>query len=209
MVGCFNIKMVSVETGMAIQPVNGKTVEITMPIPEQYLGKKNFKIIHELENGARENFTTNASNSKNKIEISADGRYLIFNVSSFSKFELMTFEAAPTVSIKNNTGSKTINYGETLRLTANTSNMPADAKIFWYVDGDKAGEGTTFEVSPESGSVEVTVKVVDADGNNYAGADISDSQKVSVKSGFFQKLISFFKNLFGIGRIVAQAFKAM
>ncbi len=111
-----------------------------------------------------------------------------------------------TVKIKNNCGTKTINYGETLRLTANTSNMPADAKIFWFVDGVKKGEGTIFEVSPESGSVEVTVKVVDANGNNYAGADISDSQKVSVNSGFFRKIISFFKNLFGISRIVTQAF---
>ena len=68
------------------------------------------------------------------------------------------------------------------------------------------GEGTTFEVSPESGSVDVTVKVVDADGNDYAGADISASQKVTVKSGFFQKLINFFKNLFGISRIISQAF---
>ena len=44
MVGCFNIKMVSVETGKTVQPVNGKTVTITMPIPHQYLGKKNFRI---------------------------------------------------------------------------------------------------------------------------------------------------------------------
>ena len=110
-----------------------------------------------------------------------------------------------TVKIKNNTGSKTINYGETLRLTANTSKMPVDAKIFWYVDGVKKGEGTTFEVSSKSGTVEVTVKVVDANGNDYAGVKISDSQNVSVKSGFFQKLISFFKNLFGINRTVVQA----
>ena len=206
MVGCFNIKMVSVETGKAVQPVNGKTVTITMPIPQQYLGKKNFRIIHELENGARENFATNAPNSKNRIEITSDGKYLKFNVSSFSKFEVMTFELLPAVSIKNNTGSKTISYGETLRLTANTSNMPADAKIFWYVDGVKKGEGTTFEVSPESGSVEVTVKVVDVNGNDYADTDISDTEKVTVKSGFFQKLISFFKNLFRISRVVTQAF---
>ncbi len=113
----------------------------------------------------------------------------------------------PTVSIRNNTGSKTINYGETLRMTAVTKNMPADAKIIWYVDGAKAGEGTTLEVSPESGSVEVTVKVVDANGENYAETEISDSQYVSVKSGFFQKLINFFKNLFGLSRTVTQALK--
>ena len=206
-VGCFNIKMISVATGLVAQPVNGKTVEIRMPIPEQYLGKTNFKITHELESGARENFATNAKNAKNKIEISADGKYLVFRVSSFSKFEVETFEALPTVSIRNKNNKNTINYGETLELTANVTDMPADAKIFWYVDGVKKAEGTTFKVSPESGSVEVTVKVVSADGNDYYGdVEISDSQTVTVKAGFFQKLISFFKNLFGLNRVVTQAF---
>ncbi|MBQ3006736.1 MAG: leucine-rich repeat protein [Clostridia bacterium] len=113
-----------------------------------------------------------------------------------------------TVKIKNNPSSKTINYGETLRLTAITTDMPADAKIYWYIDGVKKGEGTTFEVSPSSGSVEVTVKAVDANGKvlvNINGNEVSDSQKVSVNSGIWQKIVSFFKNLFGINRTVVQA----
>ncbi len=113
------------------------------------------------------------------------------------------FKCTATVRIKNNPGSKTINYGETLRLTAETANVPEGAKIFWYVDGAKKGEGTTFEVSPSSGTVEVTVKLVDANGNDYDDG-ISDSQKVSVNSGFFQKIISFFKNLFGMNRTIIQ-----
>lgn len=114
------------------------------------------------------------------------------------------FKCVASVKIKNNPGSKTINYGEKLRLTAVTTDLPADAKLYWYVDGVKKGEGTTFDVSLESGSVEVTVKVVDANGNDYSDTEISDSQKVSVNSGFFQKIISFFKNLFGMNRTVIQ-----
>ncbi|MBP3697665.1 MAG: bacterial Ig-like domain-containing protein [Clostridia bacterium] len=115
-----------------------------------------------------------------------------------------------TVKIKNNPGSRTIKYGEILRLTAITNNMPDDAKIYWYVDGVKKGEGTTFEVSPTSGSVQVTVKLVDSRGNvleNANGDEISNSQKVSVNAGFFQKLISFFKNLFGMNRTLVQVIK--
>ncbi len=115
-----------------------------------------------------------------------------------------------TVKIKNNPGSRTIKYGEILRLTAITNNMPDDAKIYWYVDGVKKGEGTTFEVSPTSGSVQVTVKIVDSRGNvleNASGEEISDSQKVAVNAGFFQKLISFFKNLFGMNRTLVQVVK--
>ena len=79
--------------------------------------------------------------------------------------------------------------------------------MWWYIDGVESGKGKTFEVSPESGSVEVTAKLVDADGNvinDALGNEIADFQTVSVKSGFFQKLISFFKNLFRINRTVIQ-----
>lgn len=122
------------------------------------------------------------------------------------------FKCISYISINNNTGSKTINYGETLRLTAITANMPEDAKIYWYVDGIKKGEGETFNVSFESGTKTVEVKLVDADGNvlkNASGNEISDSEEVTVKVGFFQKLISFFKNLFGANRTVVQAFKSV
>ncbi|MEE1012268.1 MAG: InlB B-repeat-containing protein [Acutalibacteraceae bacterium] len=116
------------------------------------------------------------------------------------------FRCTASVSIKNNPGTKTIKYGEKLRLTAVTANLPEGAKLYWYVDGAKKGEGTTFEVSPTSGTVEVSVKIVDINGNPYAEAQASDSQRVSVNSGFFQKIISFFKNLFGMNRTIIQYF---
>lgn len=116
------------------------------------------------------------------------------------------FSCTASVSIKNNPGTKTIKYGEKLRLTAVTANLPEGAKLYWYVDGAKKGEGTTFEVSPTSGTVEVSVKIVDINGNLYAEAQASDSQRVSVNSGFFQKIISFFKNLFGMNRTIIQYF---
>jgi len=113
-----------------------------------------------------------------------------------------------TIKIKNNNGSKTINYGETLKLTAIVTDKPADAKIYWYVDGAKKGEGETFNVSFESGTKTVEVKLVDSNGNaikNASGNEISDSESVTIKSGFFQKIISFFKNLFGMNRTVVQS----
>lgn len=116
------------------------------------------------------------------------------------------------ISIKNNSGSKTVNYGETLQLTAIVPDAPEGAKIFWYVDGVKKGEGETFEVSPGEKSVKVAVKLVDSNGEvivNYNGKEVSDEQTVNVNAGFFQKLISFFKNLFRISRIVVQSFTGL
>lgn len=118
-------------------------------------------------------------------------------------------EITATLKIKNNPGSRTINYGDILRLTAEVTNQPDNTSVWWYVDGTKKGEGKTFEISPEIGSVEVTAKLVDANGmavSDSDGNEISDSETVTVKSGFFQKIISFFKNLFRLDRSVVQLF---
>lgn len=110
------------------------------------------------------------------------------------------------ISIKNNPGSKTIKYGETLRLTAFVqSDIPV--KVIWYVDGKISGEGTEFDVTFESGTKTVTAEAVEPDGTpikNSAGETVADSENVSVNSGFFQRIISFFKKLFKANMIVEQ-----
>ena len=123
-------------------------------------------------------------------------------------------EIKPAVSIKNNHGSATINYGETLRLTAIAENLPAGAYVKWFAEGSgveitQNADGSVCEVkSVSSGTATVIARVVDKNGNPITdsnGADISASQKITSKAGFFQKLISFFKNLFGINRTVVQS----
>ena len=123
-----------------------------------------------------------------------------------AKAKITVTAAPPAVKIINSTGTKVINYGETLRMSAQAANVPEGTVIAWYVDGVKRGEGATFDLSPESGAV-VTVKLIDLSGRiitHENGTEITASQTVNVKSGFFQKLISFFKNLFGISRLVIQ-----
>ncbi len=112
---------------------------------------------------------------------------------------------APTVEIRNNNGEAKINYGDRLKLVAIVS---GDVKTVWFVDEKKAGEGNEFIVSPKSESVTVTVKAVDKNGNvlkDKNGNEISDSQKVTVNTGIWQKIVSFFKDLFRINRTVTQA----
>lgn len=117
-------------------------------------------------------------------------------------------ENAYNVSIKNNTtGAKTINVGDILVLTA-LYTKPANATVCWYVDGEEAGTGDKFEFEGTTGETfEITVKLVDASDNiikDSKGNDLSDTEDVTVKAGFFQKIISFFKNLFGMERRIAQ-----
>ncbi len=204
-IGCFNIKMILADgsSTAAVQP-NGE-VTVKMAIPEDYIGRKNYKIVHRCSDGTRENFTSAPSGKDKKLSISSDGKYWIFNVSSFSEFEFFAVEPIPSVSIKNKSDSTTINYGDVLRLTAVTENLPDDARIYWYANDIKQGEGECFDFTGNA-SAKITVKIVDANGNDYAEKEISDSQSVNVKAGFFQKLISFFKNLFRLNRIIEQSF---
>lgn len=127
-------------------------------------------------------------------------------------------EIKPAVSIKNNPGSATIKYGETLRLTALAENLPAGAYIKWFAEGSgveiaQNADGSVCEVkSVSSGTATVIARVVDENGNPITdsnGAEISASQKITSKAGFFQKIISFFKNLFGINRTIVQVFKGI
>ena len=117
--------------------------------------------------------------------------------------------AEPTVKIRNNPGTATIDYGDSLKLTAVVTDKPADAKIYWYADGELVGEGETVIVDS---AATVTVKLVNRYGTvlkDSNGNEISDSQTVKVNSGFFQIIISFFKNLFGANRTTVQLFNHM
>ncbi|MBQ6864797.1 MAG: InlB B-repeat-containing protein [Clostridia bacterium] len=111
------------------------------------------------------------------------------------------FKCVATIGIVNNyNGSKTIDYGDILVLHAE-GEIPEGATVEWYVNGEKKGTGDEFRFTGDKDAT-ITVKLVkngkvlkDADGN-----EISEKEEVKVNAGFFKKIISFFKNLFGINR---------
>ncbi len=109
--------------------------------------------------------------------------------------------------INNNPGMRSINYGHTLMLYAKATNKPEGAQVYWYVDGELVCKSQNFEFNYESGTKYITAVLVDEMGIVYLdanGNELSDSQVVTIKAGFFQKLILFFKNLFGISCVVVQ-----
>lgn len=119
----------------------------------------------------------------------------------------------PTISFTNTLPSS-FNYGDMMIMKVAVTDAPEGAKIVW----ETAGNGVSISASPDgtsctvtstgSGTATVTAKLVDANGSaikNANGADISVSKEIKSNAGFFQKIISFFKNLFGLNRIVAQA----
>ncbi len=101
-----------------------------------------------------------------------------------------------------------VNYGETLILRADFTNIPADAKVEWSVEGEgieikPSADGKTCAVtSTATGDVTITAKYVDANGFEHVS-----EQKIESNASFWQKIISFFKNLFGINRTIEQTVK--
>ncbi|MBR5562348.1 MAG: hypothetical protein IKW12_04270 [Clostridia bacterium] len=117
------------------------------------------------------------------------------------------------ISIKNYTESAEIKYGDILVLTAETKNLPSGAYVEWKADGDAvklepSADGKTCKVEAVGdGTVKVMARVVDANGNaikSLTGEEIYAMQTIKVNGNFFQKIISFFKNLFKIDRITVQ-----
>ena len=113
----------------------------------------------------------------------------------------------------------TVKYGEKLILHIDTSTLPEGTAVEWSISDSNA-----FRLSDESaactlhqscvtctvesiakGSATITAKVVDKNGNavkDANGNEIAASQQLTSKAGFFQKLVAFFKKLFGSNMVI-------
>ena len=105
----------------------------------------------------------------------------------------------------------TINYGETLVLQLEDVEVPEGWRVEWSIIGDAvtisvSEDGKECRVtSTASGNISVTATLVDENGEpvlNELGNNIENFINISSKAGFWQKLVSFFKNLFRINRII-------
>lgn len=105
----------------------------------------------------------------------------------------------------------TISYGDSIILHADVNGtLPDGAYIVWTADNScfKMGndKGVTCTVTPSSsGDTVFTATVYDKSGK----ALCSDEQKMTANAGFFQKIIAFFKNLFGLTKTIPQIFKGI
>ncbi len=106
----------------------------------------------------------------------------------------------------------TIKYGDSIILHADIieGELPQGAKIVWSADNGNfkivstAEDGTNCMITPNSkGDTVITVTILDKDGKEIG----SDTQKMTSKAGFFQKIIAFFKKIFGLTKIYPEAFK--
>ncbi len=102
-------------------------------------------------------------------------------------------------------GEKTVEYHSKLKIIAAATGVNPSHKLAIFIDGKRVATGSTSEVSytveKVNGDINYTVKVVDENNNivkDVNGNEMSkDGGKISCNSGFFAKIIAFFKEIFG------------
>ena len=105
----------------------------------------------------------------------------------------------------------TISYGDSIYIHVDPSKIPEGGRVEWYQSNDNfshavSGDGKSYEIRPnKSGKTTITAIVYDANGNIVS----VDTQEMTSKAGFFDKIIGFFKSLFGLTKTYSQAFKGI
>ena len=108
--------------------------------------------------------------------------------------------------------STTISYGDSIILHSDVYGTFAEgARIEWTADNGNfdmsvSADGTACKISPKSsGKTVFTATVYDKDGNVIS----SDTQEMTAKAGFFDKIVAFFKKIFGLTKTFPEAFKGI
>jgi hypothetical protein len=106
----------------------------------------------------------------------------------------------------------TISYGDSIILHADMNEaLPSGWSFKWSAsngnfDYSVSADGTTCTITPsKSGDTVFTATVYDAEGNEIC----KDEQTMTSKAGFFDKIIAFFKKLFGLTKVIPQAFNSI
>ena len=125
----------------------------------------------------------------------------------------VTVSAASNEAIEiRNPSTTTISYGDSIILHADINGtLPAGARIEWTAsngnfDMSVSADGTTCKISPKSsGKTVFTATVYDQNGNVIS----SDTQEMTAKAGLFDKIVAFFKKIFGMTETIPEAFKSI
>ena len=121
------------------------------------------------------------------------------------------YEATGPVSqdVVNKPSQTTISYGDAIILHVDASMIPAGGRVEWTASNNNfsyKANGATCEIHPEkSGDTTFTATIYDANGNPVS----TDEQTMTSKAGFFDKIIAFFKGLFGLSKTYPNVFKGI
>lgn len=211
---CYSLTNVVIPEGVtyigvaALQNCNFK--EIYIPKSVIYIGDSFFHERSEEMNALTDVYYGGTEEEWNEIEISEELNELIDEVT-------IHFQAKnPNVKIKceiPTPSTTTIKYGDSIWLHAEiNTDLPANAKIIWTPSNgnfeiiEVSADGMSCRIIPVSnGSTTFTVFVVDAEDNILS----TDTQDMTSKAGLWQKIVAFFKKLFGLNETLPQLYKGI
>ncbi|MBR4766548.1 MAG: Ig-like domain repeat protein [Clostridia bacterium] len=117
-------------------------------------------------------------------------------------------DSKPTVSIDDFEENSEIGYKEDVIYRVSTEDLPEGAEVHWFVNGEDVGVGEGLGVEDPTEDYTVQAKVIDKDSNVIAE---SETAKVHVKNGFFDRLKAFFAELIEkiLGSFLADLFSSI
>ncbi len=122
------------------------------------------------------------------------------------------YAGATNADVIKNPSQTTISYGDSIILHADMAkNLPAGWTIEWTASNGNfsytvSSDKSTCTISPSaSGDTTFTVTVFDENGNAVS----TDEQTMTSKAGFFDKIIAFFKKLFGLTKTIPEAIRVI
>ena len=101
-----------------------------------------------------------------------------------------------TVTIGDGRTSAKYDYKTPVKFIAYTTEVDRN-NFTWYINGSRQNvEGNTIVINAPTSSYKIMCETVDRYGNLIRSKEVS----VTIKNGFFDKIIYFFRNLFGLVR---------
>lgn len=175
------------------------TVTVKLPLPEGYDASSSYVYEINTESGAAE-----------KIDAEYKDGYFIFEATTLGSYVI--FEEYDGVLKIRKPSITTIKYGDAIILHADLSEpLPEGAYIKWTADNGNfsytaSKDGSTCQITPgKTGNTTFTATVYDSSGNEIQ----SDTQTMTSKAGFFQKIGAFFRKLFKLTKVYPELFRYM
>ena len=179
-IGLYNIKAIN-ENSDVVQPKEGHTVTLRIPLPEAYRNKTSFVIYHRFVGGGREQLSTAAGT------IRVENGYLIFEISNFSEFEILAETDKPDTPIDKVSPSIKVTSlpVKTVYACGEDINLTGIRVVYTNSEGEKKVVTNTKHLSvsgynsKEVGTQTVTIRY----------GDCTDTFEVTVRYTFWQWII--------------------
>lgn len=176
---------------------------ITIPKSVKKIGTQTFAFYHDI---TKDIYYKGTEIEWNEIDICASNNH---------QLSLIAIHYSPTIVYDNDlilTPSRTvIEYGDAIILYVDESKIPTGGRVEWKTSNENfsysvSSDGITCTITPNKmGDTTFTAVVYDANGNEVC----RDEQIMTSKAGFFDKLIAFFKKLFGLTKTIPEAVKVI